>query len=123
MSHSVGKTIKSLRSQRGLSQEELAEKINKRFGANLNKGMISKWENDLGDPRLETVRHMAVFFNVTLDFLLGRKNDTVTDQLEDETYMIARKVMNLNPEKRRLFNDLLNTMGDIGEKALGDEKN
>ncbi|MDR9794066.1 helix-turn-helix domain-containing protein [Aeribacillus composti] len=67
----VGKIIKDLRLKRGLSQEELAEKINEKFGTSLNKGMISKWENGLGDPRLETVRHLALFFNVSLDYLLG----------------------------------------------------
>src|SRR5690606_40455652 len=67
----VGKIIKDLRLKRGLSQEELAEKINARFGTSLNKGMISKWENGIGDPRLETARHLAVFFGVSLDYLLG----------------------------------------------------
>jgi transcriptional regulator with XRE-family HTH domain len=79
MAQSVGKIIKTLRIQRGLSQEELAEKINERFGTSLNKGMISKWENELGDPRLETVRHLAIFFNVSLDYLLGlEKNNALT---------------------------------------------
>ncbi|MDT2173259.1 helix-turn-helix transcriptional regulator, partial [Paenibacillus larvae] len=71
MSYSIGKTIKELRIKHKLSQEELAEKLNKNFGTSINKGMISKWENDLGDPRLETVRHLSMLFDVSLDFLLG----------------------------------------------------
>lgn len=82
MSHSIGKIIKSLRNQRNLSQEELAEKINEKYGTSLNKGMISKWENKLGDPRLETVRHLALFFNVSLDHLLGlEKNESEIDTI------------------------------------------
>ena len=79
---SIGKKIKYLRNKQGLSQEELAIKINKRFGSSLNKGMISKWENELGDPRLETVRHLALFFNVSLDYLLGLDVSNADNDIE-----------------------------------------
>lgn len=79
MEYHIGKKIKQLRTDKGLSQEELAEKINSRFGSSINKGMISKWENCLGDPRLETVRHLAIFFDKSLDFLLDiEQNDPLT---------------------------------------------
>ncbi|NOJ73914.1 helix-turn-helix domain-containing protein [Paenibacillus alvei] len=71
MTFSVGKMIKELRVKQGLSQDDLAEKLNSKFGSSINKGMISKWENGLGDPRLETVRHLSMLFNVSLDHLLG----------------------------------------------------
>ncbi|MBU5212465.1 helix-turn-helix domain-containing protein [Heyndrickxia oleronia] len=66
----IGRKIKELRINRGLSQGELAEKINEQFNTTLNKGMVSKWENGLGDPRLEYARYLALFFDVSLDFLL-----------------------------------------------------
>lgn len=72
----IGKKIKELRINRKLSQEELAEKVNERFGTNLNKGLISKWENCLSDPRLEYVRNLALFFDVSLDYLLDVKKDS-----------------------------------------------
>lgn len=67
----IGRKIKELRNKKDLSQGELAERINEQFDTNLNKGMISKWENGLGDPRLDYARYLALFFNVSLDFLLG----------------------------------------------------
>lgn len=75
MHQPVGKVIKELRVQRKLSQEELADKVNERFDTNLNKGMISKWENGLGDPRLDYVRCLAIFFDVSLDYMLDVKKD------------------------------------------------
>lgn len=66
----IGKKIKDLRIKGKLSQEELAENINRKFNTKLNKGMVSKWENGLGDPKLEYARYLAIFFNVSLDFLL-----------------------------------------------------
>ncbi|MDQ0169146.1 helix-turn-helix domain-containing protein [Paenibacillus tundrae] len=102
MSQPIGKIIKSLRNKHKLSQDELAEKLNQKFNTTINKGMISKWENDLGDPRLDTVRHLSVFFNVSLDYLLGRTdepNDTTSDEGDaplDKNYRkierFARKV-------------------------------
>ncbi|WP_411735034.1 helix-turn-helix domain-containing protein [Paenibacillus sp. M2] len=102
MSQPIGKIIKSLRNKHKLSQDELAEKLNQKFNTTINKGMISKWENDLGDPRLDTVRHLSVFFNVSLDYLLGRTDepkDTISDEKDaplDENYRkierFARKV-------------------------------
>jgi len=74
MTRSLGSIIKELRLGQGWSQDDLAEKLNKNFGASVNKGMISKWENELVDPRLEIVRYIARLFNVSLDFLLGLEN-------------------------------------------------
>ncbi|MDO3680398.1 helix-turn-helix domain-containing protein [Paenibacillus ehimensis] len=76
--HRLGDKIKELRVNRGLSQDELAEKLNKNYGTTINKGMISKWENDLTEPKLETARILALFFNVTLDELIGLHNDIQT---------------------------------------------
>ncbi|QMV44437.1 helix-turn-helix transcriptional regulator [Cohnella cholangitidis] len=69
MAYSLGAKIRELRG--ALSQEELAEKINKAYGTTINKGMISKWENNLTDPSLDTARVLVLFFNITLDELLG----------------------------------------------------
>jgi transcriptional regulator with XRE-family HTH domain len=66
----LGSKLKELRMKKGLSLEELAERLNEEFNTSYNKGMISKWENGVGDPRLEAVRHLAIFFNASLDYLL-----------------------------------------------------
>ncbi|WCR29742.1 helix-turn-helix domain-containing protein [Paenibacillus thiaminolyticus] len=90
MTFSIGKMIKELRIKQGLSQEDLAEKLNSRFGSTINKGMISKWENGLGDPRLETARHLSILFNVSLDCLLGLEKkeevSTIAAHFEGEDY-------------------------------------
>lgn len=78
MTYSLGGKLKSLRIKRGLSQEELADKLNETFGSTINKSMISKWENGLGEPSLENARLLALFFNITLDELLGINRDRQT---------------------------------------------
>lgn len=80
---SIGETLKKLRIKRGLSQDELGEKLNDQFGSSVNKGMISKWENDLGDPSLVHARILSRFFNTKLDKLLG------LDEAEESEQTIA----------------------------------
>ncbi|MGE6379517.1 helix-turn-helix transcriptional regulator [Peribacillus muralis] len=77
----IGRKIKELRIKKNLSQAELAEKINEQFNTTLNKGLISKWENGLGDPRLEYARFLALFFDVSLDFLLDLENRDEIDTI------------------------------------------
>lgn len=74
----LGDRIKRLRLQRSLSQEELAEQLNQGYGTTINKGMISKWENSLSEPKLETARILALFFKVSLDDLIGLTNEIET---------------------------------------------
>lgn len=75
MEQSLGRKLKELRINRGLSLEELAEKLNERFNSSISKGMISKWENGISDPRLDALRNMAIFFDVSMDDLLGIEID------------------------------------------------
>lgn len=77
----IGRKIKELRIKKNLSQAELAEKINEQFNTTLNKGLISKWENGLGDPRLEYARFLALFFDVSLDFLLDLEDRVEIDTI------------------------------------------
>ena len=63
--------IKELRKSAKLSQEELAEK----FG--VERATISRWENQKHDPSIADLVRLADYFNVTVDYLLGKTNDPV----------------------------------------------
>ena len=79
MQHSIGKTIKDLRKNRGLTQEELAEKIG------VTAQAISKWENESGMPDLSQIVPLAHVFGVSTDTILGtgdiKKNEDVSEIL------------------------------------------
>ena len=60
--------LKKLRVSRGLSQQALAEKFN------LTQQAIYKYENGLAEPDIEMLRNLAVFFGVSVDYLLGIKD-------------------------------------------------
>jgi transcriptional regulator with XRE-family HTH domain len=90
MKYSFGERLRELRMIRGLSQEDLADKLNARFGSSINKGMISKWENDKEEPRMEAVRNISVFFNVALDELMDLAEFTPKEERD-----IAKKLQDM----------------------------
>lgn len=69
----IGNRIKELRKSHNLTLEELADTLNKKYPdtINFNKGRISKWENNREEPRLSSVKILADFFDVTLDYFNG----------------------------------------------------
>ena len=57
--------LRKLRMDRGLSQQALAEKFN------LTQQSIYKYENGLAEPDIETLKSFAVFFGISVDYLIG----------------------------------------------------
>lgn len=80
MRYSFGTKLKHLRTSMNLTQEGLAKALNTKYGTNFNKGMISKWENDKEEPRMDSIRYIADFFDVSLDELLGLKNNDMVKE-------------------------------------------
>ena len=65
-------TIYALRRKKGLSQEQLAEKVG------VSRQAVSKWEGGLATPELEKLIALSECFGITVDELTtGRKADTV----------------------------------------------
>ncbi len=71
--YDFGELLKQLRKEKGYSQEQLAQKINK------SKSLVSKYENNQKLPTLETLIDLSILFDVSLDFLAGKdKGKTIT---------------------------------------------
>lgn len=62
--------LKALRASRRLSQSELAEKTG------LSRSLISMLESGARSPRTEHLEALADFFNVDMEYLLGRSEKT-----------------------------------------------
>ena len=60
----INEILKKLRSQKGLTQEALAEEMGVSVQA------VSKWENGLSCPDIAALPGLAEFFGVTVDYLL-----------------------------------------------------
>jgi len=62
--------LRELRQERGLSMKELAEKIQ------VTDGAICNWENDANEPKLTHINRLAIFFDVSSDYLIGLEDET-----------------------------------------------
>lgn len=61
---SLGTKIKEARKNAGLTQEQLAEKLN------VSRQAITKWESDKGIPDILNQQSIAKLFSVSIDDLL-----------------------------------------------------
>ena len=61
----TGNILYNLRTERGLSQDELAEKV---F---VTRQAVSRWETGETRPGVETLKLLSKFFNVSINTLLG----------------------------------------------------
>lgn len=64
---SLGERIRELRKKYGLSQEQLADKLN------VSRQAIQKWESNVNEPNIETIKCIACYFQVDFEYLLNGK--------------------------------------------------
>lgn len=89
---SFSEKLKQLRKEKGLTQEELALAISK------NRSTIAGYETERKEPDHETLRKLADYFDVSIDYLLGR---TIVRNFQETTIATHRKdgyEENLSPE-------------------------
>ena len=63
--YDLGYRIKEIRTQRGITQSELAKRINK------SKSAVSGYESNAQIPPSEVLVSIATVLNVSLDYLVG----------------------------------------------------
>ena len=71
MNANIGDILIKLRKESQLTMDMLVEDINYKYGVQVNKSMISRWERNENDPSLEMAIILAKYYNVSLDYLIG----------------------------------------------------
>ena len=115
----LGEKIAQLRKAKGISQEELGDILS------TSRQAISKWERGEANPDISRLKDLAVYFNVSIDYLLGydvesnsvnnfidrmkRSCDTANYDIsiEDIKMIVSRNSNNLN-----LILEAVNYLGD-----------
>ena len=90
----LSKKIYQLRKLSGMTQEQLAEKLN------ISRQTLSKWENGTSIPDVESVVRLSVLFNTSLEELL----------LEEENHVEEEKTQNHITEYNTLWTDFVNRL-------------
>ncbi|WP_319403177.1 helix-turn-helix transcriptional regulator [uncultured Anaeromusa sp.] len=90
--------IKTLRLEKNLTQDELAK------ATGLSRSAIGMYESGSREPNFETLEVLADFFNVDMNYLLGRSEipNRPTYYLDPEVAELADQ-LHKNPGMRILF--------------------
>lgn len=115
--------IKQLREKRGLIQEILAAELG------ITQQMLSKYERDVTLIKLDILKKIATYFNVTTDYLLGvsdvkrdlqrqmKMNETL-----DEYYDLIEIYKDLDSYDKEMIWSIMQTVKKVGEKRKKDNK-
>ena len=95
----LGKKIYQLRRLSGMTQEQLAEKLN------ISRQTLSKWENGTGMPDVESVVRLSVLFHTSLEELLLEEENHVEEKNCEElksTQITLEDLMRINAHNRKM---------------------
>lgn len=109
-----GERLRQLREEKGLSQEQLGKILHQR------KSNISKYENGKLEPSLNTIKAIADFFNVSLDYLFGR-SDEPKNILIAEQNDAAKRIEKLSEKKKNLVVSILNFVESLDETSAAND--
>ena len=85
----IGKQIKKYRTEMGLSQDKLAEKI---F---VSRQTISNWENNKNYPDVKSLLLLSSLFNVSLDMLVKGDLEKMKEKIKEEDITSFKKQSNI----------------------------
>lgn len=87
--------LRELRNKSGLTQNEIATKLG------VSGQTILNWENGIYEPKINQLIQLADLFNVTVDYLIERKNNEMTvDAICKELEKLSKeKIINFIKEE------------------------
>lgn len=99
-----GERLYHLRSEKNLSQEQLAELLD------VSRQSISKWENDKAYPEMTRLLFLSDYFQVSLDYLMRGTEEKQAAADTNEKYQVEKIatiwnsfVSNLSGRQRKLL--------------------
>ncbi|MGM9908514.1 MAG: helix-turn-helix domain-containing protein [Limosilactobacillus vaginalis] len=99
---STGTTIRDLRKQHRLSQTELAKAVH------VSQATVTAWETGKAEPSSSALNTLASYFNVSADYLLGRKeSENKTADLADKDTVFTYEGRQIPPEDLEYMKRLL----------------
>ena len=89
---SFSERIKELRKEKGITQIELADAMG------LSKGTVAMWEVGKREANFDTLDKLSVYFQVSVDYLLGRSNDRSQKAYEDD---LVERMLGPDPKEMK----------------------
>lgn len=115
--------IKQLREKRGLIQEILAAELG------ITQQMLSKYERDVTFIKVDILKKIAVYFNVTTDYLLGLsevkrdlQGQMKVNETLDEYYDLVEIYKNLDKYDQEMIWSIIQIIKKLDEKRKREQK-
>ena len=116
--------IKQLRENRGLIQEILAAELG------ITQQMLSKYERDVLCIKVDVLKRIAEYFNVTTDYLLGvsevkrdLQGQMKVNKTLDTYYDLIEIYKGLDEYDQEMVWSIMQTVKKTGEKRKRDKEN
>ena len=116
--------IKQLRENRGLIQEILAAELG------ITQQMLSKYERDVLCIKVDVLKRIAEYFNVTTDYLLGisevkrdLQGQMKVNKTLDTYYDLIEIYKGLDEYDQEMVWSIMQTVKKTGEKRKRDREN
>ena len=104
----VGLFLKTLRKEKNITQEVLAETLN------VSSRTVSRWETGSNMPDISLLVELSEFYQVSIPEIINgeRKSEKMNQETKDIAIKMAEYSKNeLNTEKRKIINALLMVFG------------
>lgn len=113
--------IKQLRQKRGVIQEILAAELG------ITQQMLSKYERDITLIKVDILKKIAAYFNVTTDYLLGVsdvkrdiKGQMKVNETLDAYYDLVEVYKDLDPYDQEMIWSIIQTVKKTSDKRKKD---
>lgn len=105
--------FKKLRVEKGKSQDAMAKDLD------VSPALISKWENNISTPDPEMLEYIADYFNVSVDYLIGRSKyrNLEADNSELDNVLFS-KAKGLTDEEKKTIINVINAIKKDIDKVL-----
>lgn len=97
------KNLKELRAKKGISQQGLAEAIG------ISQQSVNKYENHKIEPDIATLIKIADYFDVTLDYLVGRTDENGKNVQLSGSERIKEKYLRLSDSEKLCIDVIVDT--------------
>ena len=117
----LNERIKKLREEENISQTELAKEIG------IAKNTLCQYEKNRANPSLEIILQIADYFNVSVDYLLGRADDfgnivvqsSATDSLSGEEREVVDTFRKIPDNIKGVALDTLHSFAQTEKRGKG----
>ena len=113
--------LKILRTKEGITQDELAQIINKGLKENekpISKMVISNWENNKHTIKPDKAQQLADIFGVSVGYLLGYEDYKTIQNDAFDSYRNMAKLLRTNPDFKNIISEYNETNRKNGKRDL-----